>query len=157
MEELTAGFVFRLVTVKDEFPATSRQLHVGHIQIEDEEEARAARLERDPMFSVWDCEKTSIAQVRHIRGSVAETAAFSFDVGRIRFIRVVLPITTKLLRVFRDPLDPPGSGLPGASGHCGISGLYRRSGEEKEPFKRARQALASISQPYSDSDQAERW
>jgi hypothetical protein len=157
MEELSAGFVFRLATVKDEFPATSHQLHVGLIQIEDEEEARAARLERDPMISVWDCARTTIAQVRHIRGSVTETVAFSFDVGRIRSIRVVLPGITKLLRVFRDPLDPPGSDLPGASGHCGISGLYRRSGEEKKPFKQARQELASISQPYSDSGQAEGW
>jgi hypothetical protein len=157
MEELTAGLVFRLATVNDEFPATSRQLHVGHIQIEDEEVARAVRLERAPMFSVWDCEKTTIAQVRHIRGSVAETAAFSFDVERIRSIRVVFPEITELLRVFRDPLDPPGSDLPGASGHCGISGLYRRSGEEKKPFKQARQELASISQPYSDSGQAEGW
>jgi hypothetical protein len=150
-QELIAGLIFRLANINYNFPANSPHIHIGHLQIEDEEVARAEQLRRDPMISVWDCERTTIAQVRQIRDSVAEAVAFSFDVGLIRTIRVVLPTITRLLRVFRDPLDPPVSELPGASGHCGISGLHRNSGEEKKPYKKARQELASISQPYSNS------
>jgi hypothetical protein len=149
-EELLSGFVFRLATIKHDFPANSAKLHIHHLQIEDDELRRAAQLGRAPMVSVWNCERTAVSQAQEMRHSQEESVAFGFDVEKIRMVQVKLPSAVKSLRVFRDPLDPPSSELPGAAGHCGIWGLHHRKGEEKKPYKLAREALVAHSSRHSD-------
>ncbi|HKH44801.1 MAG TPA: hypothetical protein VKM72_09070 [Thermoanaerobaculia bacterium] len=98
-------------------------------------------------MSVFDGSCTTIQQAEAIRGVAAESAAFGLRVETIRCIRVP---GLRSLRVLRDPLDPPLSGLPGADGHCGIEGLHRGAGEEKRLYRELRVRLADESFRYQD-------
>jgi hypothetical protein len=144
MEELEQGIVFRLASVKDTFPPDSDKLHVGHLELSERDKE-----EKPPRLSVFDCLKTSVAEAREIRSVPGDSLAFGLRVEDIRAARVA---GVDPLRVVRDPLKPPQSEMPGASGHCGILGLDRKPGQSKQLFREIRVLLADMSFRYNEWD-----
>jgi len=142
MEELQEGLVFRLATIKHDFPPNSPTLRFWHFELSENDRAHAARTGRPPRLSVFDPERTTVAQARAIWGVQREAAAFGLEVREIRAIQVPGSIP---LRVVRDPLEPPLAEMPGAYGHCGIEGLARGPGEPKAVYRELRVRLADLS------------
>lgn len=144
MEELQDGVVFRLATVKHDFPPGSPSLRFWHFELSQNDRDHGARTGEPSRLSVFDTERTTIAQAHAIRGVEREDMAFGLRVPEIRAIRIA---GLDSLRVVRDPLDPPLSEMPGAAGHCGIEGLARRPGEPKALVRELRVRLADLSFP----------
>lgn len=144
MEELQDGVVFRLATLKNDFPPDSPRLRFWHFELSQNDRAHAERTGEPPRLSVFDAERTTAAQARAIRGVEKEDVAFGLRVPAIR----ALPVAGRdPLRVVRDPLDPPLAEMPGADGHCGIEGLSRRPGEPRALVRELRVRLADLSFP----------
>jgi hypothetical protein len=148
MEELERGIVFRLATLKETFPPDSPRLHVSHFDLSENDKTEGERRGRPPLLSVFDGQRTLVAQAVQIRGVEAESAAFGLRVEHVRSVRVIG--LSRSFRVLRDPLGTPASELPGAEGHCGIEGLDRRPGEEKRLYREVRVLLADASFRYQD-------
>jgi hypothetical protein len=142
MEELQDGVVFRLATVKDDFPPDSLRLRFWHFELSQNDRAHAERTGEPPRLSVFDKERTTVAQARAIRGGEKEAVAFGL---RVPDIRAVSLAGREPLRVVRDPLESPLAEMPGADGHCGIEGLSRRPGEPKALVRELRVRLADLS------------
>lgn len=142
MEELQDGVVFRLATVKHDFPPESPTLQFWHFELSENDKAHAARTGQPPRLSVFDAERTTPEQAQVIWGVEKEFAAFGL---RVREIRAVHVAGLASLRVVRDPLVPPLGEMPGADGHCGIEGLARRPGEPKALYRELRVRLADLS------------
>lgn len=141
MEELEEGVVFRLANIKETFPPDSQKLHVAHLELSERDKAQ-----KPPRLSVFDCFKTSISEAQAIRGVSAESVAFCLRVDDIR--AASLP-ELEPLKVWRDPLEPPADEMPGAGGHCGITGLFRKPGTNKLLYKEIRVHLADKSFRYN--------
>jgi hypothetical protein len=146
MEELTTGVVFRLATIKHNFPPGSEKLHVVHLELSENDKSQALQRGTPPLLSVFDSSRTTVAQAEAIRSVPGDSLAFGLRVPEVRSL-VVLG-TRQPLRVLRDPLDPPLSSFPGADGHCGIQGLDRRPGEDRKAYKELRVRLADLSFRY---------
>jgi hypothetical protein len=141
MEELEQGIVFRLASIKDTFPPDAPRLHVTHFELSERDKALP-----EPLLSVFES-KTTIEQAKLIRGVDRESAAYGMRAEHVRSVQVRgLPSP----RVLKDPLPPPLCDLPGADGHCGISGLCRQPGESKQLYKELRVRLADLTFPYRD-------
>ena len=142
MEELLDGVVFRLATIKHDFPPDSSSLRFWHFELSENDRAHAERTGQPARLSVFDSESTTVAQARAIRGVEKESTAFGLRVQEIRAVHVsgLAP-----LWVVRDPLEPPLAEMPGADGHCGIEGLARRPGESKALYRELRVRLADLS------------
>jgi hypothetical protein len=143
-EELENGIVFRLANVSNDFPPDSEKLQPAHLAISDRDRQAAAKAGAPPSCSVFDFARCSVSQARVVRPSDKEAIGFGFLVPEVIAIRVgELPG----LRVFRVPLEPPESLLPGADGHCGIVGLDRPTGmpNGKNLFYALRAKLADCS------------
>jgi hypothetical protein len=76
MEELRDGVVFRLATVKQDFPPDSPSLRFWHFELSQKDRDHAARTGKPPRLSVFDTVRTTVAQARAIRGVEKEAAAF---------------------------------------------------------------------------------
>ena len=104
-----------------------------------------------PLLTVWDHAKSSISQVNAIRndegGSNKAFALRAADVEK----KVSFHDGSHPLHVVRDPLD---LSLPGADGHCGISGLHKRHGEQTQWYKSLRVQLVDLCWPIDDSGPA---
>lgn len=147
MEELLDGLVFRLAAIKHDFPPDSPALRFWHFELSENDRARAERTGLPARLSVFDSERTTVAQARAIWGVEKESAAFGFRVPEIRAVHVS---GLEPLRVVRDPLDSPLAEMPGAEGHCGIEGLARRPGEPKALYRELRVRLADLSFRFTD-------
>jgi hypothetical protein len=147
MEELTAGVVFRLATIKHTFPPESEKLHVVHLDLSENDKAHAAERGTPPLLSVFDGGRTTVRQAEMIRGVPLPSLAFGLRVSEVRSVEV--PGMRQKLRVLRDPLDPPLAELPGADGHCGLEGLDRLPGEDRKVYKELRVRLADLSFRYN--------
>lgn len=144
MEALQDGVVFRLATVKNDFPPDSPRLRFWHFELSQNDRSHAERTGKPPLLSVFDTERTTVVQARAIRGVEKETVAFGLHVSEIKAVRVA---GRDPLRVVREPLDPPLAEMPGADGHCGIEGLAREAGEPKALVRELRVRLADLSFP----------
>jgi hypothetical protein len=144
MEELQDGVVFRLATIKHDFPPGSSRLRFWHFELSQNDRSHAEKTGNPPRLSVFDTERTTVAQALAIRGVEQESMAFGLGVPEIRAVRVA---GLDPLRVVRDSLEPPLSEMAGASGHCGIEGLARRIGDSKVLFRELRVRLADLSFP----------
>jgi hypothetical protein len=142
MEELQDGVVFRLATIKHDFPPESPTLRFWHFELSENDKAHAARTGQPPRLSVFDAERTTVEQAQAIWGMEKESAAFGLQVREIRAVHVA---GLAPLRVVRDPLAPPLGTKPGADGHCGIEGLARSPGEAKVLYRELRVRLADLS------------
>ena len=143
MEELTAGVVFRLATIKHTFPPDSEKLHVLHLELSENDKRQAAERGMPALLSVFDAAQTTVAQAEAIRGVPEESLAFGLRVPEVRSLAV--PGMRQPLRILRDPLEPPLSAMPGAEGHCGIEGLERLPGEDRKIYRELRVRLADLS------------
>jgi len=96
-----------------------------------------------PSLTVWDKSKTSIEEVKSIRGIDAQTrcAELTLAVGKILEIAAKY-IKERHVRVAYEPLSDPEALKSGANGHAGIFGIDRRSGEDGTTYKQFRVALA---------------
>lgn len=148
MEELADGVVFRLASVKNEFPPDSPKLLFIHFELSQNDKAHASKTGQPPLLSVFDGQRTQVPQARAIHGVDRESIAFGLKVSGIRSVSVP---GLRPLRVVRDPLEPPLCFLPGADGHCGIEGLARTPGEDKRLYKELRVRLADLSFRYPES------
>lgn len=148
MQEIERGIVFRLATIKETFPPTSEKLHVSHLELSENDKKHAAERGRPPLLSVFEAIRTKVHEAEAIRGVLSESAAFGLRIEDILAVQV--PGLERVLRVLRDPLDPPHSELPGADGHCGIEGLDRRPSEPKQLYRELRVKLADKSFRYRD-------
>ena len=146
MEELLDGVVSRLATVKHDFPPDSSRLRFWHFELSQNDRLQAEKTGNPPRLSVFDTERTTVAQALAIRGVEQESVAFGLRVPEIRAVRAA---GLDPLRVVRDPLEPPLSEMPGADGHCGIEGLTRRSGDPKALVRELRVKLADLSFPLA--------
>ena len=144
MEELQDGVVFRLATIKHDFPRDSPRLRFWHFELSQNDRSHAERTGNPPRLSVFDTERTTVAQAVAIRGVDQESRAFGLRVPEIRAVGVA---GLDPLRVVRDPLEPPLAEMPGAGGHCGIEGLARRPGDPKAFVRELRVRLADLSFP----------
>lgn len=147
MEELLDGVVFRLASIKHDFPPDSPALRFWHFELSENDRSQAERLGEPPRLSVFDSHLTSVAQARDIRGVAGESAAYGLRVSEAREVHVpgLAP-----LRIVRDPLDPPLAQMPGAEGHCGIEGLARHPGQPKALYRELRVRLADLSFRFTD-------
>ncbi|HSS77474.1 MAG TPA: hypothetical protein VLV54_12105 [Thermoanaerobaculia bacterium] len=145
MEELQDGVVFRLATVKHDFPPDSSRLRFWHFELSQNDRSHAEKTGNPPRLSVFDSERTTVAQALAIRGVDQESVAFGLRVPEIRVIRVA---SLDPLRVVRDPLETPLAEMPGAGGHCGIEGLARRPGDPKALVRELRVRLSDLSFPF---------
>jgi len=132
-DELTSGWVCRLVPTSGRFPPASTAPRPGDFvpSSEDKEHARATGSE--PLVSVFDEQQTTLEQSKAIFGR-SPAVGFGLEVKVLREIAV--PGTGSTLRVIRDPLEGPKAEMPGAEGHCGIWGLKRQPGVPREDYKR---------------------
>lgn len=62
MEELQEGLVFRLATIKHDFPPNAPTLRFWHFEVSENDRAHAARTGQPPRLSVFDFERTTIGQ-----------------------------------------------------------------------------------------------
>jgi hypothetical protein len=143
MEELEDGVVCRLATVKHDFPPNSSRLRFWHFELSQNDRSHAEKTGNPPRLSVFDMDRTTVAQALAIRGVEQESAAFGLRVPEIRAVRTA---GLDPLRVVR---DPPLSEMPGADGHCGIEGLARRPGDPKALVRELRVMLADLSFPLA--------
>jgi len=101
-----------------------------------------------PLLTVWDHGKSSISQVNAIRkDDEGSTKAFALHAADVEN-KVFFPDGSNSLRVVRDPLD---LSVPGADGHCGISGLHKRRDEQRQWYKHLRMQLVDLCWPLNDS------
>ena len=149
MEELTTGVVFRLATIKNNFPPDSEKLHVLHLELSENDKRQASERDSSALLSVFDVTRTTIAQAEAIRGVSEESLAFGLRVPEVRSLSI--PGLRQPLRIIRDPLEPPLSAMPGAEGHCGIEGLERLPGENRRVYRELRVRLADLSFRYRDA------
>lgn len=149
MEELLDGVVFRLATIKHDFPPDSPSLRFWHFDLSENDKAHAVATGQPPRLSVFDSGRTMAAQAQAIWGVEKESAAFGLQVQEVRAVHVpgLAP-----LKVVRDPLDPPLAEMPGADGHCGIEGLARGPGEPKALYRELRVRLADLSFRFTDGN-----
>lgn len=143
--------VFRLVSINRlEFvpPDTARELPLpAAFEPSDDDKKDSV-----PLLTVWDRGRTSIQQAKMIRNCDREPAkAFALHAHDVE-TKVVFHDGSNPLRVVRDPLDLPKAG---ANGHCGISGLVKKPGEEKKWYKDLKRQLRDLCWPLSDSGPAE--
>jgi hypothetical protein len=104
-------------------------------------ELSTADKEQDPpRFSVYDRSKTTIEQAKAITNKPYDTYAFALGVAKIR------QIDNGRLDVVEDPLKHPLNSLPGAEGHCGVTGLHRLPEEPKARTENIRWQLTEISE-----------
>jgi hypothetical protein len=147
MEELLDGVVFRLAAIKHDFPPDSSTLRFWHFELSENDKNHAESVGQLPRLSVFDSERTRVAEARAIWGVEKEPVAFGLRIPEIRAVHVP---GLEPLRVVRDPLEPPLAEMPGADGHCGIEGLARRPGEPKALYRELRVRLADLSFRFSD-------
>ena len=147
--ELVEGRVFRLIRISARFPPESDKPRVDDFEPSSADKARAATKGISVLVSVFDCDRTTVAEGRVIRGPSPEGyLAFKIDIADIRNKRI--PGSRDYLRIYEDPLDPPESNMPGADGHCGIDGLERPPQAQRQAFKNLRAALCDCADPYDD-------
>jgi len=146
MEELQDGVVFRLATTKHDFSPDSPSLRFWHFELSQNDRVHAVRTGQPPRLSVFDVERTSVAQAQAIWGGEKEAVAFGLRVPEIKAVRVA---GLDPLRVVRDLLEAPLAEMPGSDGHCGIEGLARRPGEPKALIRELRVRLADLSFPLA--------
>jgi hypothetical protein len=101
-----------------------------------DDEAEAKRRSQPVRVSVWDLQLTTIEQAKAFCTS-EPLLAFSLTVQDVNDVSQIFQLPR--LKVVADPLNDP---RPGASGHCGIEGLDRQSGEGKKTYKATRDELA---------------
>ena len=147
MEEILDGVVFRLATIKHDFPPDSPSLRFWHFELSENDRNHAERTGQPARLSVFESERTTVVQARAIWGVEKESTAFGLWVLEIQTIHVP---GLDPLRVVRDPLEPPLAEMPGADGHCGIEGLGRRPGEPKALYRELRVRLADLSFRFTD-------
>ncbi len=147
MEELLDGVVFRLAAIRHDFPPDSPTLRFWHFELSENDRNHAENTGQPPRLSVFDSERTKVAQARAIWGVEKEPVAFGLQVSEIQAVHVP---GLDPLRVVRDPLEPPLAEMPGAGGHCGIEGLARRPGEPKALYRELRVRLADLSFRFND-------
>lgn len=115
----------------------------------DHEKARATN--RPAMLSVFDRERTSVAEAWDIFGRRGEQFTFELTVEGIAALSRHLPENARRIRVLRDlHLDPEVAQKPGSDGHCGIDGLNRKSGAPTKPYKNVRFELSRIARLVDD-------
>ena len=148
MEELTTGVVFRLATIKHNFPPESERLHVLHLELSENDKKQAAERGGPALLSVFDAARTTVAEAEEIRGVPDESLSFGLRVPKV--LSLAIPGMRQPLRIVRDPLEPPLADLPGAEGHCGIEGLERLPGEDRRVYRELRVRLADLSFRYRD-------
>lgn len=149
MEELTTGVVFRLATIKHNFPPESEKLHVLHLELSENDKRQAAERGGPALLSVFDATRTTTSQAETIRGIPDESLAFGLRVPEVRSLEILG--MRQPLRIVRDPLEPPLADLPGAEGHCGVEGLERLPGEDRRVYRELRVRLADLSFRYRDA------
>ena len=149
MQELTTGVVFRLATIRHNFPPDSQKLHVLHLELSENDKRQAAERGTPALLSIFDATRTTVAQAEAIRGVPDESLAFGLRVQEVRSLTI--PGMRQPLRVVRDPLEPPLSGMPGAEGHCGLEGLERLPGEDRRVYRELRVQLVDLSFQYRDA------
>jgi hypothetical protein len=139
LEELLQGVVFRLAKPTDTFPPDSIKPHIGHFVLSSDDERDAVRT-GIPLLSVWDQQRTSVANAKAIMGAPwKDGLAFALRGDKVRAL--VVPNSECKLKVFRDPLP---SNLQGADGHCGIAGLDDASCPSKNERKALRTQLVDL-------------
>lgn len=143
-DELETGTVFRLATIRHDFPPGSDHLTPADFELSSEDKAVAEKKGREPLLSVFE-DTCTVEQAKALRSAPKEYEAFALDVITVRGIVVAgLPSP----RIIRDPLDPPRNAMPGADAHCGILGLARKPGQPSKPFRELRVKLADASYPH---------
>ena len=141
MERLPdSAYVFRLVPPEDEryFDSEEGLPHAICFDL-----SSADKRECPPRLSVFDVERTSLQEAKEIRGTNKHVIGFKLPVEGIRALRKDNNGLSRL-DVVRDPLEVE---LPGADGHCGITGLKRRKGEERVSFKAIQWELRELCEP----------
>jgi hypothetical protein len=110
---------------------------------------QAADVGQSIRVSVWDIERTSLAQASSFRGRVG-CLPFLLAVADVNEQAKQLPNRT--MRVVYDELGEPEQSLPGADGHAGIEGLEKGavSGESETAWKRRLKLLADCLRPYEE-------
>ncbi len=141
LEEVETGVVFRLVKISGEFPAAATTPSPAHFNPSTRDVEHAKASGKPVLLSVWDRDRTTFLQSCNIYGQT-DCVAFKLDVEKIREIRD--PQREHPLRVFRDPLDPPASQMPGALGHCGLEGIVRLAGESRAAYRNLRRQLLKM-------------
>ncbi len=141
LAEIKAGSVFRLVKISNEFPPDSTDATAAHFKPSTRDVEHAKATGKPVLLSVWDRELATFQQACNAFGQ-EDCVAFELNVADIRRIRA--PERERPLLVFRDPLDPPASQLPGAEGHCGIAGLVRQQGEGRAVYRNLRRQLLKL-------------
>lgn len=164
-DELVDGTVLSLARVTDQFPKDSPKPLADLFRPTSTEKAIAQATGSPILRSVFDRERTTVAQARSIRRTESDTVPFGLPVDGIR--SVAIPGTTRNLRVLRDlfdqivlpenpSLDPLRSELetvaamPGADGHCGIEGLGDDICARSRDRKNLRAALRHIAFRIAD-------
>ncbi len=142
--------VFRLVNVGTQtFPPGAEKPLPGEFRPTDDDISEGLRRGLPPLLSVWDHAKTTIRQAKAFSDRPRERRAFGWSVDTIEAIQVT---GHGGLQCFEDPLLHDAR--PGASGHCGISGLVpdgrRAKGPEKLIYKEVQSRLAELCRPISE-------
>jgi hypothetical protein len=141
--ELEGGSVCRLVPISGSFPLGSRVPLVTNFCPSSEDIRTAELAGTVPLLSVWDEDLTTLSQAKSFFGRGA-CVGFGLSVKELRAIKI--PSSGASLRVLRDPLPPDLEKRPGGKGHCGIEGLARPPGEQKQLYKFLRMKLCDLAE-----------
>lgn len=146
LEEVREGKVLRLAVPELVAPGT-KQPHPALFTLSKKDVHEALEVGRPPMLSVFDRKRTSVAQAWEIFGREVGGLTFELEIDTVTALTVHLSDKAPPIRVLRDlRLRPKLVQLPGSEGHCGIAGLHREPGLERQPYKNVRAALCDIAQ-----------
>jgi hypothetical protein len=141
--------VFRLAGTFDFTPQGVQKPRPAAFELSSSDKKDGETKSIGPLLSVWDHSQTSVSQAKFIRNEQGrlQTKAFALKSKDV-YEQVFFYDGTNPLRVVRDHLISVK--IPGADGHCGIAGLYKKPGEQKIWYKELRRQLVDLCWPLSD-------
>lgn len=143
MEELVSGVVVRLSrSVAAHYPKRCTQANPTDFECSTREKKIAESEGRPARLSVFDCMRTSVAEVRRRNPQLSSRLAFGLGVVEVRDLRT--PNANENLKVVRDPID-------GDDSHCGIVGAHRPKGGDRRAYLKLRVRLARLTYPVNEN------